>query len=391
VSAPAIHSYADAERLARRRLPRALFDSIISGAGKELTLRANLAAFDEVGFRPRAAIRHPASDLSTCILGLDVASPVMIAPTGSNRMFRREGEPALARAAGEVGAAYVTSCLSGYPLDQVLAQARAPVFFNFYTIGTRDVQEAMIAQARAAGCRALVLTVDMMGTHGVERDHGLRPRAPLGLNMATALQYASQLVTRPGWTLDFVRDGLRFDCPLWSKPDGTTASFGDVLEAFAGGRTCATWDDLVWIRHAWKGPIVVKGILRSDDALRAADAGAEAIVVSNHAARNVDGSPATLRVLPEIVDAVEDRLEIWFDGGIRRGTDVIKALAIGARAVLTGRACLLAFAGAGAPGVRRIFEIFHAEMAATLRSLGCASIRELDRSCLTLPSSPGKQ
>jgi isopentenyl diphosphate isomerase/L-lactate dehydrogenase-like FMN-dependent dehydrogenase len=391
VTGPAINSFADAERLARRRLPRSMFDAITSGAGKELTLRANLAAFDEVGFRPRAGIRHPSCDLSTRILGLDVASPIMIAPTGSNRMFRREGEPALARAAGEAGAAYVTSCLSGYPLDQVLAEARAPVFFNLYTIGTRDVQEAMIAQAQAAGCRALVLTVDMMGTHGLERDHGLRPRAPLGLNIATALQYAPQLVARPGWTLDFIRDAMRFDCPLWIKSDGTVATFGDVLMAFAGGRTCATWDDLAWIRQAWKGPIVMKGILRTDDAQRAAEAGVEAIVVSNHGARNVDTSPATLRVLPAIVDAVGDRLEVWFDGGIRRGSDVIKALAIGAKAVLIGRAYLLAFAGAGAPGVRRIFEIFHAEMTASLRSLGYASIRELDRSCLTLPPGLCKQ
>jgi isopentenyl diphosphate isomerase/L-lactate dehydrogenase-like FMN-dependent dehydrogenase len=379
-----INSFADAERLARRRLPRAMFDAIVAGAGKELTLRANMAAFDEVGFRPRAAVRHPAYSLATRVLGHEVASPVMIAPTGSNRMFRREGEPALARAAGELGVAYVTSCLSGYPLDQVLAQARAPVFFNFYTIGSRDVQESMIAAAQAAGCSALVLTVDMMGTHGVERDHALRPRAPLGLNVATALQYLPQLVTRLGWTLDFVRDGMRFDCPLWTKPDGTTASFGDVLVAFGSGATCATWDDLGWIRKAWTGPIVLKGILRADDALRAADAGVEAIVVSNHAARNVDGSPATLRVLPEIVEAAGERLEVWFDGGIRRGTDVIKALALGARATLIGRAYLLAFAAAGGQGVRRMFDVLHQEMIATLRSLGCASVQELDRSCLTL-------
>ncbi len=383
----AINSFADAERLARRRLPRAMFDNIVSGAGKELTLRANLAAFDEVGFRPKAAVRHSAYDLSTQILGLDVASPIMIAPTGSNRMFRREGEPELARTAGGIGAAYVTSCLSGYPLDRVMAQARAPVFFNLYTIGGRDTTEAMIAQAKAAGCRALVLTIDMMGTHGVERDHGLRPKAPLGLNVATALQYSSQLVTKPAWTLDFVRDGMRFDCPLWTKPDGRMASFGDVLIAFGGGQVCATWEDLAWIREAWGGPIVLKGILRADDALRAVDAGAQAIVVSNHAARNVDGSPATLRVLPEIVDAVGNRVEVWFDGGIRRGTDVVKALAIGAHAVLIGRAYLLAFAAAGGPGVQRIYEIFHGEITAALRSLGCPSVRDLDRSYLSLPEA----
>jgi isopentenyl diphosphate isomerase/L-lactate dehydrogenase-like FMN-dependent dehydrogenase len=281
----------------------------------------------------------------------------------------------------------VTSCLSGYPLDQVLAEARAPVFFNLYTIGTRDVQEAMIAQAKRAGCRALVLTVDMMGTHGVERDHGLRPRAPLGLNVATALQYAPQLVTKLGWTLDFVRDGMKFDCPMWIKPDGRMAGFGDVLTAFGAGGVCATWEDLTWIREAWRGPIVMKGILRADDALRAVDAGVEAIVVSNHAARNVDGSPATLRVLPEIVDAVGDQLEVYFDGGIRRGTDVIKALALGARAVLIGRAYLYAFAGAGEAGVRRIYEIFHAEMLAALLSLGYPKVTALDRESIYFDKS----
>jgi isopentenyl diphosphate isomerase/L-lactate dehydrogenase-like FMN-dependent dehydrogenase len=380
-----INSFADAERLARRRLPRAMFDSIVSGAGKELTLRRNLAAFDEVGFRPRAAVRHPAYGIATRILGHEVASPIMIAPTGSNRMFRKEGEPTLARAAGDLGVAYVTSCLTGYPLDQVMAEARAPVFFNLYTIGGRDVSEAMMAQAKAAGCRALVLTMDMEGTHGVERDHAQRPRAPLGLNAATAMQYAPQLVTKPGWTLDFISDGLQFDCPMWIKPDGRKASFGDVLMAFGAGGVCATWEDLAWIRAAWDGPIVMKGVLRADDARRAVDMGLDAIVVSNHAARNVDGSPATLTVLPEIVDAVGNQIDVWFDGGIRRGTDVIKAVAIGAKAVLIGRAYLLAFAGAGEAGVRRMFEIFHGEMIAALRSLGCASIAELDRSCVSLP------
>lgn len=376
----AINSFVDAERLARQRLPRAMFDSISTGAGQELTLRRNIEAFNEVEFLPRAAVRHPDYDLSTSILGHEVATPIMIAPTGSNRMFRKEGEPALARVAGELGAVYNTSCLTGYPLTEVMEPASGPVFFNLYTIGGRSTTEAMIAEAQQAGCKALVLTVDMMGTFGVERLSSRRMRAPLGLNVTTALQYAPQLVTKLGWTLDFISDGLQFDCPMWIKPDGRVATFGDVLAAFGAGGVCATWDDLPWIRGLWDGPIVMKGILRADDALRAINHGIEAIVVSNHAARNVDSSPATLRVLPEIVDAVGRDLEIYVDGGIRRGTDVIKALAIGARAVLIGRAYLYAFAGAGSEGVRRIYEVFHAEMLATLRSLGCASIKDLDRS-----------
>ena len=226
----------------------------------------------------------------------------------------------------------------------------------------------------------------MMGTHSVERIGRGAARAPLGLGLSTALQYAPQLVTRLGWTRDFISDGMQFDCPMWIKPDGKIASFLDVIMAFGAGDVCATWDDLGWIRQHWGGPIVMKGVLRADDALRAIDAGVEAIVVSNHAARNVDGSPATLTVLPEIIDAVGDRLEVWFDGGVRRGTDVIKALAIGARAVLIGRAYLYAFAGAGEAGVRRMFEIFHAQMQAALRSLGLASVRELTRSSVILPA-----
>jgi isopentenyl diphosphate isomerase/L-lactate dehydrogenase-like FMN-dependent dehydrogenase len=381
----AISGFGDAERLARRRLPRAMFDSIATGAGQELTLRRNLEAFAAVEFRPRAAIRHQSYDISTTILGHLVASPIMIAPTGSNRMYRKEGEPALAKVAGELGAVYVTSCLTGYPLEQVVTAATGPVFFNLYTVGGRDTTEAMIAQARQAGCKALVLTVDMMGTFGVERLASGRVRVPLGASLATALQYAPQLVTRLGWTLDFISDGMRFDCPMWIKPDGRVAGFGDVLDAFWTGGVCATWEDLGWIRALWDGPIIMKGILRVDDARRAVDHGIDGIVVSNHAARNVDGSPATLRVLPEIVDAVGRDLEVYVDGGIRRGTDVIKALAIGARAVLIGRAYLYAFAGAGSEGVRRIYEIFHMEMLSALRSLGCATVEELDRSSISLP------
>ncbi len=384
-SVPAINGFADAERLARRRLPKALFDSIASGAGQELTLRRNVEAFGDVEFRPRAAIRHSSYDLSSRILGHDVATPIMIAPTGSNRMFRQEGEPALATAAGKLGAVYVTSCLTGYPLADTMAQAQAPVFFNLYTIGGRAVTEAMIDAAQRAGCEALVLTMDMMATHGVEKPQAAGDRSAIGRNLATALSYMPQLVTKLGWTLDFMRDGMRFDCPMWVKPDGKVASFGDVIQAFGGGDTCATWDDLPWIRGRWQGPIVMKGVLRADDARRAVDAGFDAIVVSNHAARNVDGSPVPISVLPGIVDAVGQDLEVYVDGGIRRGSDVIKALAIGARAVLIGRAYLYAFAGAGEPGVRRIFEVFHAEMLATLRSLGRASVRELDRTDIALP------
>jgi isopentenyl diphosphate isomerase/L-lactate dehydrogenase-like FMN-dependent dehydrogenase len=381
--ASTINSVADAERLARRRLPKVVFENIRSGAA--LTLRRNLEAFEEIEFRPRVAVANPSLDLSTTILGHEVGTPIMIAPTGSNRMFRREGEPGLARAAGHAGAIYVTSCLTGYPLDEVLAEASAPVFFNLYTVDGRATSEAMLEKAKAAGCRALVLTVDMMGA-GEQRARAAtrRTAAPVGRNLATAWAYAPQLAGKPGWVLDAIRDPAQFDCAMWTRPDGRRATYADVLSVFRAGGVCATWDDLSWIRSQWTGPIIMKGLLRTDDALRAVDAGVDGIVVSNHGARNVDGSPATLRVLPEIVDAVGQSIEVYFDGGIRRGTDVIKALAIGARAVLVGRAYLYAYAAAGEAGVKRIYELLHAEMRATLGSLGRASVRELDRSDIDL-------
>jgi isopentenyl diphosphate isomerase/L-lactate dehydrogenase-like FMN-dependent dehydrogenase len=375
---------ADAERMAKRRLPKAIFDGIAMGAGRELTLRRNLEAFDEVQFSPRAAVVHPHYDISTTVLGHKVATPIMIAPTGSNRMFRAEGEPALAKVAGELGAIYITSCFTGYSIEEVMAHATAPVFFDLYMVGGRSTVEAMLARAKQSGCHALVLTVDLAGTHGIECMGGRPARVPLGVNAATALQYAPQLITKPGWTFDFIRDGLQFDCPMWIKPDGRMASFGDVLKAIRAG-ACPTWDDLAWIRQHWDGPIVMKGILCKEDALRAVDAGVDGIVVSNHGGRNVDGSPATLRVLPEVLAAVDGRLEVYLDGGIRRGADVIKALALGARATLIGRAYLYPFAAAGGAGVRRVYDLFHASMNATLRSLGCPAVRELDHSNIYLP------
>lgn len=378
-----IHSVADAEKMAKRRLPKSMFQSIETGAGQELTLRWNVEAFSEVQFRPQAAIQFPEYDLSTTVLGHEIAVPIMIAPTGSIRMFRGEGEPGVAKAAGEAGTIHVVSCFTGYPIEEITAQTSGPVFFDLYIAGGRGNVEAMLDRAKGAGCKALVITADMAGTHGVERPGMATSLEPLGMNLRTALKYAAELLSKPAWTYDFIRDGMHLDCPMWIKPDGKAASFGEMAQTIM--QESPTWDDLPWIRRHWDGPIIVKGILRPEDALRAIDAGVQGIVVSNHGGRNVDGSPATLRVLPEILDVVEDRIEVYVDGGIRRGTDVIKALALGARAVLIGRAYIYPFAAAGSEGVRRILSLFESSMLSTLRSLGCPAVGELNRSYIHFP------
>jgi isopentenyl diphosphate isomerase/L-lactate dehydrogenase-like FMN-dependent dehydrogenase len=384
-----IQSVADAERMARRHLPKAIFESIECGAGRELTLRWNLEAFNEVQFRPQAAVQYPSYDLSTTVLGNQLATPVMIAPTGSIRMFRSEGEPAVARAAGEAGTVHMVSCFTGYPIEEITARSKGTVFFDLYLAGGRSNVEVMLDRARRAGCKALVITADMAGGHSLERFKEPRAMGPIGTNVATALRYANQVLTKPAWTLDFVRDGMHLDCPMWIKADGKPASYGEMWESVQ--RESPTWDDIPWIREHWDGPIVVKGILRPEDARKAVDHGVDAIVVSNHGGRNVDGSPATLRVLPEIVDVVDNRMEVYFDSGIRRGTDVIKALALGARAVLIGRAYIYPFAAAGGPGVRRVLGLLNDGMVATLRSLGCPSIKALDRSYITFPEQAWKE
>jgi pre-mycofactocin synthase len=221
-----IHSFQEAERLAKRRLPKAMYDAIACGAGQEITLRDNLQAFQEVGFRPRAAVQHSSYDLHTSVLGHEISLPVMIAPTGSMRMFHTSAEPAVTKAAGRAGTLQVVSCFMGYPVDEVVEAAQGPVFFDLYFAGGRDNVEVMLNRARKAGCQALVITVDMTGGHASERAGRATPL--VGSNWRTAVRFAPQLLTKPAWTFDFIRDGMRLDCPMWIKPNGRAASFGEM-------------------------------------------------------------------------------------------------------------------------------------------------------------------
>jgi isopentenyl diphosphate isomerase/L-lactate dehydrogenase-like FMN-dependent dehydrogenase len=312
------------------------------------------------------------------VLGTTFDLPFLLAPVGFCRMFYPKGELHAARAANEAGTAYVLSTFSGTRLEDVREAARGPLWFQLYVPGGRDVAEATMARARRAGYTTLVVTIDTPVSGMRERDfrHGVRPI--LQGDLLGSLPYAWQFVTRPRWVLNYLADGRPRVFPNVELPGIGPMPCGDVGVLLE--QTIVTWEDFRWMRDAWKGPVVVKGVHTGDDARHAIDAGADAVVVSNHGGRQLDGVPATLRALPDVLEAVNGRIEVLMDGGIRRGADIVKAICLGARAVLVGRAYAWALGAAGGPGVARAIEILRTDVIRTMRLLGCPSIGELDRS-----------
>jgi L-lactate dehydrogenase (cytochrome) len=374
---------ADLRRLAKRRLPRIVFDYADGGAEDEITLRDNCRVFDTIRLRPRSAVAQPRADLRTTVLDTTFDLPFLLAPIGSTRMFYPHGEALAARAAGAAGAGYILSTLSGSPMEDVKAAATGPVWYQLYLVGGHDVARAGIERARKTGFSALVVTIDTPVAGMRERDFRNGIKELLTRNPWSMLPFVPQLLARPRWLARFIADGGLMEFPNVMLPNGPMA-YADVATAL---EQCAvSWPDLRWIREAWNGPIVVKGVHTADDARRAVDAGADAVIVSNHGGRQLDGVASTLHVLPEVVAAVGDRTDVLFDGGIRRGSDIVKALCLGARAVLIGRAYVYGLGAAGGPGVTRAIEILRADLLRTLTLLGCASTVELDRSFLDLPT-----
>ena len=374
---------ADLRRAAERRLPRSVFDYIDGGADGEVTLRENTRAFDDVTFRPRCAVEVPASDLRTTVLGTPLAVPFIFAPVGSSRMFWPRGEEVAARVAGRIGTIYSLSTLSGCRLEDVKKSTPGPAWYQLYLCGGRDVAAATVQRARDTGYSALILTIDTAVSGLRERDFRNGAKAILSRKLVPLLPHAWQFVSRPRWLADFYRDGGLMKFPNVMLPDGPMP-YADVAAALE--QSTVTWSDLKWIREIWKGPIVIKGVHIGDDARRAVDEGAAAIVVSNHGGRQLDGVPATIRSLPEIVRAVDGRVEVLLDGGIRRGGHVVKALCLGARAVLIGRAYAYGLAAAGDAGVQRAVDILRADITRTMKLLGVGSIEGLDRSYVDVPS-----
>jgi L-lactate dehydrogenase (cytochrome) len=364
----------DLADLARKRLPAGAAAYLDGGGEDEWTLRRNRQAFGEVELLPR--IMRDVSDIKTAttVLGTPMPLPMVLSPVGAPRMFHHEGELAVARAASHAGLTYGVSTLATQSLEEIADAANgSPLWFQLYVWGDRSVAKDLLARAKAAGYRALLLSADT--TVRSERDRELHRGIELPspeLSLRTVVDGARH----PNWVWHF----LSSPAPAFPNLSmhGPT-SRQQMKEMFDG---TVTWADLDWLRQAWDGPIAVKGVLRAEEAARAADHGADAVIVSNHGGRQMDHLPATLEVLSEVVDTVGDRIEVLVDSGFRRGVDIVTALALGARAVLIGRAHLYGLAAAGEAGVRHAIDILSEELRMSMGLCGAASLAELDRSLL---------
>jgi L-lactate dehydrogenase (cytochrome) len=383
VQPPRVINIEDLRRAAKRRLPRIVFDYIDGGAEAELTLRANCQTFEAVMFRPRCAIATRECDLRTTVLGTSLSMPLILAPVGSCRLMYPRGEEAAARAAGKAGIIYTLSTLSGCRLEDVAAASEAPVWYQLYLVGGRDCALAAIERARDAGFSALVVTIDTAVAGLRERDIRNGAKELLSGKLGAMLPFVNQLLTKPRWLAAFLADGGLMKFANVIIPGKGPMLYADVTTALE--QAAVSWQDLSWIHDAWRGPIIIKGVHTGEDARRAVDAGADALVVSNHGGRQLDGVAPTLQILPEVLAAVGDRTEVLLDGGVRRGSDVVKALCLGARAVLAGRAYAYGLGAAGEAGVARAIEILRTDLTRILKLLGCTSVAELDRSFIDVP------
>jgi L-lactate dehydrogenase (cytochrome) len=367
-------SVADLRRIARRRLPRGVFDYIDGAAEDERTLEANAAAFTRTTFRPRVLRDVGAVEPGTTLLGKPLAFPLVLAPTGFSRIADPQGELAVARAAERAGVPYTLSTLATRSIEEVRDVSAGRLWFQVYVWRDRGLVKEMIARAEAARYEALVLTVDtaVLGRRerDVRRGFSLPPKVGLGTLLDGAIH--------PGWTWAFVRsEPIRFaNVAGQDVGDGSSAvSLADYINTQFD--PSLSWRDLEWLRSVWDGPIVVKGIQTVADAVLAADAGVEAIALSNHGGRQLDTAPATFDLVAPVADAVGDRLEIICDGGVRRGSDIVKAIAAGARACMAGRAYLYGLGAAGERGVDQVLSQFDVDIRRTMALLGATTVDDL--------------
>ena len=374
-------SVAEAQRRAKKRLPKSVYLALVAGSEQGITLEDNVRAFGEIGFRPHIADLPQQREQATSVLGQEIAFPVVISPTGVQAVSP-DGEVAVARAAAAAGTAMGLSSFASKPVEDVVA-ANPATFFQTYWVGGRDRILQRAQRARAAGVKALIVTLDW--TFATRRDWG-SPPIPERLDLKAMLRFAPEGILRPRYLLDWARHG--------ALPDLTTPNLagpGEDAPTFFGAygewmqTPLPTWEDIAWLREQWGGPFAIKGIMHPDDARRAVDAGATAISVSNHGGNNLDGTPASIRALPAVVEAVGGQVEILVDGGVRRGSDVVKALALGARAVLIGRAYLWGMAANGEKGVANVLQILRSGIDEALLGLGRSSVHDLCPEDLIVP------
>lgn len=373
----------EAQRRAKKRLPKSVYSSLVAGTQAGITVNDNTAAFNELGFAPHVVGTQPDRELSTTVMGQEISFPVMISPTGVQAVDP-DGEVAVARAAAARGTAMGLSSFASHPVEEVAA-ANDKFFFQIYWLGSREEILARAERAKAAGAKGLIVTTDWV--FNVGRDWG-SPEIPEKVDFAALLKLAPEIAVKPRYALDWVKGGT-INIPDLTAPNLTPP--GEPGPTFFGAygqwmnTPPPTWEDLRWLREQWDGPFMVKGITRLDDAKRAVDIGASAISVSNHGGNNLDGTPATIRVLGPIADAVGHDIEVLLDGGIRRGSDVTKALALGARAVMIGRAYLWGLAANGQAGGENVLDLLRMGLDSSLMGLGRKSIHELSRDDLVIP------
>jgi heme/flavin dehydrogenase (mycofactocin system) len=372
---------AEAQRRAKKRLPKSVYGALIAGSERGLTVEDNVTAFSELGFAPHVAGLADIRDLTAKVMGQEISFPVLISPTGVQAVHPG-GEVAMARAAATRGTAMGLSSFASMPVEDVVV-ACPQTFFQIYWIGTRDQIAARVERARAAGAVGLIATLDWSFSHG--RDWG-SPTIPETVDLRAMLRFAPEALAHPRWFLSFARTG--------KYPDLTTPNMvakGQQGPTFFGaygewmGTPPPSWDDVAWLREQWGGPFMLKGVSRVDDARRAVDAGVSAMSVSNHGGNNLDGTPATIRTLPAVAAAVGEQVDVLLDGGVRRGGDVVKALALGAKAVMIGRASLWGLAANGQPGVENVLDILRSGIESALLGLGHASVSQLSPDDLVIP------
>lgn len=370
-----------AQQRAKRRLPKSAYSSLISASEKGITVSDNVEAFGELGFAPHVVGAPAKREMSTSVMGQDISLPVLISPTGVQAVHP-DGEVAVARAAAARGTAMGLSSFASKPIEEVIA-ANPKLFFQVYWLGDRDAIAARVERARAAGAAGLIVTTDWSFSHG--RDWG-SPSIPEKMDLKTILKMSPEVITKPRWFLQWAKT---MRPPELRVPNqGRRGEPGPPFFAAYGewmGTPPPTWEDIAWLRELWGGPFMLKGVIRVDDAKRAVDAGVSAISVSNHGGNNLDGTPASIRALPAIAEAVGDQVEVLLDGGIRRGSDVVKAVALGARAVMIGRAYLWGLAAAGQPGVENVLDILRGGIDSALMGLGHSSIHDLGPGDILVP------
>ncbi|MDQ1006201.1 heme/flavin dehydrogenase (mycofactocin system) [Streptomyces sp. V4I23] len=372
---------AEAQRRAGKRLPKSVYSALLAGSEKGTSYDDNTTAFGELGFAPHVAGLSAKRDQSTTVMGEQISLPVIISPTGVQAVHP-DGEVAVARAAAARGTAMGLSSFASKPLEDVVA-ANPQTFFQMYWMGSKDAMLRRIDHARTAGAKGLIVTLDWSFSHG--RDWG-SPKIPERLDLKAMARFAPEALSRPRWLLDFLASRRLPDLTAPNLAEsGTDAptffgAYGEWMQT-----PPPSWDDVRWLREQWDGPFLLKGVCRVDDARRAVDAGVSAISVSNHGGNNLDGTPAPIRALPAVADAVGGQIEVLLDSGVRRGSDVVKALALGAKAVMIGRAYLWGLAAGGQTGVENVLDILRGGIDSALLGLGRSSVHELTRDDVVIP------